>query len=721
VPNQRFQCRSIARALLQVSLVALLLSVATLARAADDLLIADFESETYGDWTVEGEAFGPGPAAGTLPGQMQVSGYLGERLVNSFYGGDNSTGTLTSPSVTIERPYMNFLIGGGGYPGETCINLVRDGEVVRTATGPNDEAGGSEQLDWHTWDVRDLQGKSVVIQIVDRRRGGWGHINVDHIVQTDRRMQEVPLTRQIKITKTYLHLPIENGAKMRRLVLLDGDRQVRALDIELADAEADWWAFIDVDEFAGRELTLSATLPEESTVLEAIRQSDDQPAGAGEYNEPLRPQFHFTTRRGWINDPNGLVHFDGEWHLYYQHNPVGWNWGNMHWGHAVSKDLLHWRELQNVFHPWGDTVGAAFSGSAVVDHQNTSGFGEGGKPPIVAALTDTGSGEIIAFSNDRGRSFTMYEGNPVVEHQGRDPKVMWHAPTGRWVMAVYNEAEGKQWIAFYTSPDLKQWSFASRIEGFYECPDLFELPVDGDAANTQWVLHAADGKYLLGEFDGRAFHPHSTEKQTLWYGDFYAAQSYDNAPDGRRIQIGWGRGITFPGMPFNQQMCIPVELTLRSTPDGVRMFAEPIIEAARRDVEPKFFEGADGNELTERFVDVGELLEVHATIDPGTAGRCGVEVRGQALLCDLHEQTLTVGDVLAPLVRNADGHISLRILVDRGSVEVFVGGGQVAISHGVNIPPDERGIRPIETGGKAAFWKVAVRPLQSIWRAESGE
>jgi fructan beta-fructosidase len=698
-----------------------LLVISAPIRAADDLLIADFEGETYGEWKGEGEAFGSGPAAGTLPGQMHVSGFQGERLVNSFAGGDGSMGTLTSPAVTIQRPYLNFLIGGGKYPGETCINLLLEGKTVRTATGTNDDSGGSEQLDWHTWDVSDLQGKNVVIEIVDRRQGGWGHINVDHIVQSDRRMQEMPLTRALMITKTYLHLPIDDGAKKRRLVLFEGDRQVRALDIELAEGEPDWWAHIDVDEFAGRELTLQVMLPQSSTVLEAIRQSDDQPPGSGGYDEPLRPQFHFTTRRGWINDPNGLVYFDGEWHLYYQHNPVGWNWGNMHWGHAVSKDLLHWRELQDVFHPWGDTIGAAFSGSAVVDHHNTSGFETGGEPPIVAALTDTDSGEIIAFSNDRGRSFTMYERNPVVEHQGRDPKVMWHEPTGRWVMALYDEAEGKQWIAFYTSPDLKEWTFASRIDGFYECPDMFELPVDGDTERSLWVLHAADGKYLLGDFDGRTFHPQHPDKQTLWYGDFYAAQSYDNAPAGRRIQIGWGRGITFPGMPFNQQMCIPVELTLRSTAEGVRMFAEPIIEAVRRDAEPIVYEGTDSKALTTTFANVGELLEVHATIDPGTAQRCGLEVRGQQVLCDLEQNTLRIGDAQAPLVRDPQGRVALLILVDRGSVEVFAGQGAVAISHGVNVPAREQGIRPLEVDGKARFWKVAVHPLQSIWGSESGE
>ncbi len=170
--------------------------------------------------------------------------------------------------------------------------------------------------------------------------------------------------------------------------------------------------------------------------------------------------------------------------------------------------------------------------------------GEG--PLLVAAYTSTGRGECIVFSNDRGRTWTEFAGNPVVKHTGRDPRLLWHAGRKRWVMAVYDETRGKRWIAFYSSPDLKKWQFESRIEGFFECPDLFELPVEGERGKTKWVLSAADGKYLLGDFDGRSF-PTESGKQQLWYGNFYAAQTFSDAPDGRRIQIGWGQGITFPG------------------------------------------------------------------------------------------------------------------------------------------------------------------------------
>ena len=197
------------------------LFVSTLAQAAErpEILIADFEGKDYGAWKVEGEAFGPGPAQGTLPGQMPVSGFSGKGLVNSFFKGDKTTGRLTSPPLTIERRYINFLIGGGKHPGQTCINLLVDGKAVRTATGPNDRPGGSEQLDWHSWDVGDLAGKTAVIEIVDRATGGWGHINVDQIVQSDRK-QDATLEnqrREMAVEKRYLNFPVKTGAAKRRM------------------------------------------------------------------------------------------------------------------------------------------------------------------------------------------------------------------------------------------------------------------------------------------------------------------------------------------------------------------------------------------------------------------------------------------------------------------------------------------------------------------------
>ncbi|HLB75202.1 MAG TPA: hypothetical protein VJJ98_14370, partial [Sedimentisphaerales bacterium] len=306
---------------------------------AEDILIADFESETYGDWKVDGDAFGPAPAKGTLPNQMEVSGFEGERLVNTYFKGDDTTGTLTSPEFVIERKCINFLIGGGMYPGEACINLVADSKTVRTATGPNDRPGGTEALDWHSWDVSDLAGKTAQIEIVDKKKGGWGHINIDYIVQSDlgASAAEGEKSRQFVVKKRYLNLPVKNGARKRVLRLIVDGEVVRDFDIELADAEPDFWMVLDVGEFKGKEVTLRAdSLGRGSKGLSSIVQAGSIKDSKDLYKEKLRPQFHFTSRRGWNNDSNGLVYYKGEHHLFYQHNPYGWDWGNMTWGHAVS-------------------------------------------------------------------------------------------------------------------------------------------------------------------------------------------------------------------------------------------------------------------------------------------------------------------------------------------------------------------------------------------------
>lgn len=690
--------------------------LSTFARADEsrpDVLIANFEGDTYGEWRAEGTAFGERPARGTLPGQMQVSGFEGKQLVNSFVGGDEATGKLTSPAFTIERPHLNFLVGGGKYPGETCLNLRVDGKVVRTATGPNDRPGGSEQLDWASWDVRDLLGKSATLEIVDARRGGWGHINVDHIVQSDRPRELVTLTRTFNVEQRYLHLPVRSGAPKRRMRLLVDDKIVREFEIELAtDDNPHFETFCDLQAFHGQKLTIAVDrLPAESRVLDTLALSDTLPAAEQLYQEAKRPQFHFTSRRGWLNDPNGLVYHNGQWHLFYQHNPYGWDWGNMHWGHAVSKDLLHWQEQPIALYPqrYDDF---AFSGSAVVDAHNTAGFKTGSQDVLVAAYTSTGRGECIVFSNDGGKTWTEYEGNPVVKHRGRDPKLLWHTPTKRWVMALYTEADGRQWIAFYTSPDLKQWEFGGRIEGFYECPDLFELPVLGKLGGkaSLWVLYGADGKYLLGDFDGRIFKP-AGRKQQLWYGNFYAAQTYSDAPDDRRVQIGWARGVEFRDMPFNQQMTIPVELQLRQLGDQIRLTATPVAELetlAATNESPL----GDNGELT------SDTARIALTITPAKKpGQVSILVRGLPVVCDFAAKTIRCKDVVAPLELNGQDQVELDLLLDRGSLEIFVNQGLTAISIGHDFSAAPKQLR-IETSPRDApkLEGPVVRELTSVWK-----
>jgi len=692
-----------------------LLSVVNQAGAQRDIVIADFEGATYGGWTVEGQAFGSRPTKGTLPDQMQVSGFEGKGLVNSYHGGDDSTGTLTSPAFSIQRSYINFLIGGGKNPGKTCMNLIVDGKVVRAATGPNDRPGGSEALVWQSWDVSDLSGKQARIQIVDRQTGGWGHINVDHIFLSNEKMMS-ERTREIVCHKRYLNLPVKKGAAKRRMaVLIDGEI-VREFEIELADGDPDFWVFLDIRDFEGKKATLRVNaLGRDSEGLTSIVQADTIKGTENLYRERHRPQFHFSSRRGWNNDSNGLVFYKGEYHLYYQHNPYGWSWGNMHWAHAVSADLVHWKELPIAIYPhqFGDWV---FSGSAVIDWDNTAGFKTGSEDVIVAAYTSTGRGEAIAYSNDRGRTFTDYQGNPVVKHRGRDPKVIWYAPGKHWVMALYSEIDDKQTIAFYTSLDLKDWKYQSHIDGFYECPEIFELPVDGDKNNTRWVIYAADGHYMIGQFDGTTFTKESGKHRGNYGNCFYASQTYSDIPadDGRRIQIAWGR-IATPEMPFNQCMLFPCVLSLRSTAEGIRMFAEPVKEIETLHDEEHHWANvtlkAEENILSGLS---GDLFHIRAKFDVSRAERVGFVIRGIEMVYDVAQGELSCQGKSGPL-KPKQGQIELEILADRTSIEIFGNDGQMYMPIGVIPADDNRSMQVFGQGRAPKLVSLAIHELDSAW------
>lgn len=705
----------------------LVLLSANLTAAENDLLIADFEGEDYGSWKVEGEAFGPGPARGTLSGQMDVSGFDGKGLVNSYSGGDRTKGTLTSPPFTIERKYINFLIGGGKHPG-TRIDLVVDGRAVRTATGPNDRPGGSERLDWDAWDVNDLAGKRAVIRIVDEETGGWGHINIDQIIQSNQRRGAAPAAREMTIEQRFLHLPVKNGGRKHWMRLSIDGRTVRDFEIELAEGEPDFWVFIYAEAWMGRRLRIDVDkLPFGSTGLESIRQADALPDAGSLYREALRPQFHFTSRRGWHNDPNGLVYYDGEYHLFYQHNPYGTPWGNMTWGHAVSRDLVHWQELDAALHP--DHQGTMFSGSAVVDHRNTSGFQQGGEKPIVCIYTAAGGTnrasagqpftQGIAWSNDRGRTWTKYEKNPVLGHilaSNRDPKVFWHEPTSQWIMALFLDEEQ---YALFNSPDLKQWQKLCDLPDpdSGECPDFFELPVDGDAGNTRWVFWGANGNYVIGRFDGLVFTKESGPHQSKWGANDYAAQTYSDIPatDGRRIQFSWMNGGRYPGMPFNQQMSVPRVLTLRTTTEGIRLFIEPVKELdslrGRRHAVNESALPPGQNPLS---AVAGELFDIEAEIELGSAKTVGFEIRGHKVEYSVADKRLTALERSAPL-EPANGRIRLRILIDRTSLEIFAGDGRISMASCFLPEAENKRLAVYADGGQAKIRSLNVWEMKSAW------
>ncbi|MBL7133414.1 MAG: glycoside hydrolase family 32 protein [Phycisphaerae bacterium] len=669
--------------------------------AADDILIADFEGKTYGDgWKVEGEAFGKAPAKGTLGGQQQVTGFEGKGLVNTFLGGDRPKGKLTSPEFTIERDYIKFLIGGGHHKGETCMNLLVGGKVVCSATGPDVGDGGNEFLNWENWDVKKYKGKTAFLQIVDDHSGRWGHVNVDQISQSDKETKKKKFVapprrgggggnpnmtnaQEIRIKGKYIIFPVSNGRKQRgRLTIMVGDQLVHNLDCDFpADKDAiDWWTYLDMAEYKGKTAKVSAKAAPE--ICRMFESSDKIRHLQPLYDEALRPQFHMSQMRGWNNDPNGMFHHDGTYHFFWQCNPAGRGWANMYWGHATSPDMIHWTEHDRALRCKGGNVknrhpkmadGRCFSGSGNVDINNTAGWQKGDEKTLVLAFTDNqGRGESLAYSTDKGKTWKYYEGNAVIKHRGRDPKLMWYKPGKHWVIAVYDSRPPHgNGIALYTSKDLKQWQYASCIPGYFECAEIFELPVDGDATKTKWVIYAADARYAFGHFDGKKFTPEHEGKHRVHWGSYYASQCFSNSPDGRVVQVGWAR-INIPNMPFNQTFTVSTNLTLHTTKDGVRMFATPIKELEKlRKPNPKTAANKQlAAEASVKFAVKDQIFDIVVTLKKGTATEAQLRFGENVAKYSFSAQKLD--EMPLPM---KDGKVTFRVLVDRPMYELIGGGG----------------------------------------------
>jgi len=446
------------------------------------------------------------------------------------------------------------------------------------------------------------------------------------------------------------------------------------------------------------------------------------------YNETYRPQFHFTAKKNWLNDANGLVFYKGEYHMFFQHNPKGIDWGNMTWGHAVSRDLVHWQQLPNAIEP--DRLGTIFSGSAVVDWNNTAGFQTGREKVIVAIYTSAGGTseeskgrpftQSIAYSNDCGRTLIKYEKNPVLPNiikENRDPKVIWHAPTKKWIMALFKDGNV---FGCFSSPDLKRWTHLHDITvpGCGECPDFFEMPVDGNPKNTKWVWTAANGHYLIGTFDGNRFVPETGPHRADWGANYYAVQTYSDIPesDGRRIQIAWMNGGKYPGMPFNQQMSFPCELTLHTFPEGIRMCRRPVREIATLHIREHKWNDLllkpGDNPLAEMN---GDLFDIRAEFELADAAEFGFIVRGQPIACSVKDRSMTCLGRSANL-EPVGKRISLQILVDRTSIEVFGNDGRLSMTSCFLPKQSDKGLAVYSNGGAVKVISLKVYPLRSAWR-----
>lgn len=481
----------------------------------------------------------------------------------------------------------------------------------------------------------------------------------------------------LKITNKYINLPISEKAPQTRMTLRAGDKMLTAFKIRLADGTPDYWMFYDVSDYRGKTLTIITE--DDSRPLDVIRQADTIEGNDSLYHEKYRQQFHFSTKRGWINDPNGLVYYDGEYHLCYQLNPFDVEWGNLNWGHAVSRDLIHWEELPMALQI--DNLGEIYSGSAIVDERNVSGLGKKGKPAMLAFYTEQcndGQTQCLAYSLDKGRTWSKWDKNPVLETKmkngswhNRDPKVFWY-DKGHYYVMVLHEKDGH---SIYTSDNLLDWTYQSHTTGFWECPELFELPVDGNPNNTKWVMCGASGTYMIGSFDGKKFTPESG-KHYYVSGYQYAAQTFNGIPDGRRIQIGWA-SIRKTGMPFTGFMQLPLELTLRTTKDGIRMLANPV-----KEVEQLFTPVLEAHSLTmeqanERLRSLPQMadgMRVKARIRQSHPIEAAIVLDGQKIFHYDQNFNRVNGTFYSPQDCTSM-EITADLYIDRSSVEGFIDGG----------------------------------------------
>jgi len=431
------------------------------------------------------------------------------------------------------------------------------------------------------------------------------------------------------------------------------------------------------------------------------------------YAETFRPQFHFTARQwtvdrlnprereeGWLNDLNGMIFYEGEYHLFAQ------RW-NKCWIHAISRDLIHWTELDPAF--WEEKLDTGVqSGTCVVDYQNSSGLSaDRSTPPLVAFWSrNDNRSQCITYSLDRGRTWKFYDKNPIMEFPERDPKVFWHTPSKQWVMMLYGNGQ----YHIFTSQNLLNWKDQHKpIKDSFECPDFFQLPVDGHRDNMKWVLIQGSGKYSVGTFDGAEF-KEEAERFSCHIGpNFYATQTFANTEtaDARRIQSAWMRGGIYPSMPFNQQVSFPCELTLHTTPAGLRLHRTPVREIALLHHEPDVWKNRTLNAgQTLPLSPSGDLFHILAEISIPEKAKLTFNLCGAEVI--LTSKTLQSGRARGQFPVELK---SIEILLDRTSIETFINQGELSSSR--CFLPERSGLSIKADGGPVAIHSLTVYPLQS--------
>ena len=534
---------------------------------------------------------------------------------------------------------------------------------------------------------------------------------------------------RVNTNQKYLLLPVEDASPDVRISMIVNNKEVKNFDVRLAIHKVDYFVPVDLSDYSGKLISFKFKMNSNDPVR--VNLSPDNTACCKEMKlsdtfdtsnrEKFRPTYHFSPLYGWMNDPNGMVYKDGEYHLFYQYNPYGSKWGNMNWGHAISKDLVNWEHRPVAIAP--DVFGTIFSGSAVIDHHNTAGFGAGA---IVAIYTQNSDRQVqsIAYSTDNGRTFTKYENNPVLASEARDfrdPKVFWYEGTKRWIMVL---AVGQE-MQFFSSPNLKDWTFESSFGkghgahgNVWECPDLFELPVEG-TNEKKWVLLCSLGdgpfgdsatQYFVGSFNGKEFvneFPSKT-KWMDWGKDHYATVTWSDAPDNRRIAIAWMSNWQYandvPTSQYRSPNSVPRDLSLFTVDGETYLQSAPSPELlALRDASKKRSFKVNGTRTIKEMIPGNDgAYEIELTIENQHADVIGFRLyndKGEEvdMQYDMKEKKFSMdrrksGEVSFnenfPMltwtaIESGKEALKLRLFVDKSSVEAFGDGGRFVMTNQV--------------------------------------
>lgn len=564
----------------------------------------------------------------------------------------------------------------------------------------------------------------------------------------------------------YLLLPVQESTDDARInVLVDGN-VAETIYVRLAKSKTDYTVPFDLTPYNGYDVMLDVVIPQSRG---SVREAKDDACWRGialadtfdtANREKYRPAFHHTPRYGWMNDPNGMFYKDGRWHLYYQYNPYGSKWQNMTWGHSVSDDLVNWEHLPEAIRPNG--LGSVFSGSCAVDHDNTAGFGS---DAVIALYTSAGTSQMqsLASSTDDGLTFNIYPSNPVLtlESEARDPKVFWNDSTKEWNMILAHALDHEMLI--FSSPDMKSWTLQSSFGkglgaqgGVWECPDLFELPVAG-TDEKKWVLLCninPDGpfggsgtQYFVGDFDGKTFKADTDAAgnvSTKWldYGkDHYATVTWSDAPDGRRVALGWMSNWQYaadvPTMQFRSANTLPREMGLFRAPDG-EVYASsapsPELEALRGKLAAKVKKTTVGRKARSFALpsENGGICEILMDIEASKAKTVNIVLsnsQGEKVVMQYDPAAATLSfdrtqsgitdfsegfpAVTMTPTHEASGRIALRIFVDRSSMEVFGNDGEFVMTNLVFPRTPYTALSVSTEGGNAKVENLRIYSLKS--------